>query len=89
MQYNAFHKLPKCRRCLRADDAPGLCRRQDAFRRQRLVTAPQFRNHVRLIEQAAIRYRGHRASQLDRRHTDFLPHGNRPDGDRRPILESP
>src|SRR5882672_7340706 len=70
MQYNAFHKLPKCRRCLRADDAPGLCRRQDAFRRQRLVTAPQFRNHVRLIEQAAIRYRGDGASQLDRRHTD-------------------
>ena len=89
VQHDSFHEPPQGRRSFRPDHFPGLGGRQRAFHRQSLIPTSQLRNDMRLVKHSPVGNRRDGADKLNRRDPDLLPHRDRSDRDRRPVVESP
>ena len=54
-----------------------------------IATPHHFRHHLRLIQCSAVGDRRNRRHQLHRRHAHFLPHRNRTNRNRAPVVQFP
>ena len=74
-QNNAFHQSPNGRRSFRPQHLPWF-RLLRIAGKQKLIPFANFGDDVRLVQVAAIGDGRYGRDQLDRRHANFLPHGN-------------
>src|SRR4029077_13462327 len=86
---DSLHKAAQGRRSFWTNDAPRLCWRQQALSGQHPVASLQFLYDMRLVKQTAIRDGRYSCDELYRRDADLLPHRDRANRERTPIVERP
>src|SRR2546421_8878466 len=87
-QNNAFHQSPNGSRSFRPQHLPRF-RLLRIAGKQKLISFANFGDDVRPVQVAAIGDGRYGRDELDRRHADFLPHGNRANGNPGPSVQFP